>query len=72
MDKTLPKDLPITIDPEIVSGTPVPGRGCRLIHFSITWQTDTLLNEVLDNFPSIERQAAVTLLKVSPLLLGKS
>jgi uncharacterized protein (DUF433 family) len=73
MNANLPKDLPITIDPNIVSGTPV-FRGTRV---PIETLFDNLaagysLDEILDNFPTINRQDAITVLEAVPhLLVGK-
>ncbi len=70
MDSILLKDLPITIDPEIHSGTPV-FRGTRvpaqtLFDYLADGYT---LNEILDNFPSVKREDAVRVLEAAPQFL---
>lgn len=59
-------DLPITIDPEIVSGTPVFS-GTRVpIDALINNLEDGLtLDEFLDNFPTVAREQAVQVLEFS-------
>jgi len=56
--------LPITIDPEIVSGTPV-FRGTRVpIDALINNLEDGLtLDEFLDNFPTVAREQAIQALE---------
>jgi len=58
--------LPITIDPEIVSGTPV-FRGTRVpIDALINNLEDGLtLDEFLDNFPTVARDQAIQVLEFS-------
>lgn len=56
--------LPITVDPEILSGAPV-FRGTRV---PVTTLLDNLaagltLDEFLDNFPTVTREQAVQVLK---------
>lgn len=59
-------DLPITIDPEIVSGTPVFS-GTRVpIDALINNLEDGLtLDEFLDNFPTVAREQALQVLEFS-------
>ena len=63
-------DLPITIDPDIVSGTPV-FRGTRvpvqtLFDYLVDGYT---LDEILENFPSVKREDAITVLEAAPQFL---
>lgn len=66
----LPTDLPITIDPEIVSGTPV-FRGTRVpVQTLFDYLADGYsLEEFLDNFPSVKRQDAIRVLEAAPQYL---
>lgn len=59
--------LPITIDPEIHSGTPV-FRGTRVPVQTLfeNLADGYSLDDILDNYPSIQRQDAITLLKAAP------
>lgn len=68
----LPKDLPITIDPEIHSGTPV-FRGTRVpVETLFSNLADGYsLDEIIDEFPSINRQDAVKVLQAVPYILVK-
>jgi uncharacterized protein (DUF433 family) len=58
------RQLPITIDPEIVSGAPV-FRNTRVpVESFITNLEDGMsLEEFLDNFPSVSREQAVQVLE---------
>lgn len=60
------ENLPITVDPEIVSGTPV-FRGTRVpIDALINNLEDGLtLDEFLDNFPTVAREQALQVLEFS-------
>ncbi len=60
------KQLPITIDPEIVSGTPV-FRGTRVPVDALmnNLEAGLSLDEFLDNFPSVTREQAVKVLEFS-------
>jgi uncharacterized protein (DUF433 family) len=68
--------LPITVDPEILSGAPV-FRGTRV---PVTALLDNLaagltLDEFLDNFPTVTREQAVQVLEFSKdtlALLGRA
>lgn len=68
---TLPKDLPITIDPEIHSGTPV-FRGTRVPveTLFVNLAAGYTLDEILDNFPSIKREDALQVLEAAPFYLA--
>lgn len=61
------QDLPITIDPEIVSGTPV-FRGTRVpVQTLFDYLADGYtLDEILENFPSVRREDAVVVLEAAP------
>jgi uncharacterized protein (DUF433 family) len=64
--------LPITIDPQIVSGTPV-FRGTRV---PVSALLDNLsagvsLNEFLENFPTVTREQALAVLNFSNETLRK-
>lgn len=60
------QDLPITIDPEIVSGTPV-FRGTRVpVQTLFDYLADGYtLDEILENFPSVRREDAVMVLEAA-------
>ena len=65
MDKTtLPSSLPITVDPNIVSGTPV-FRGTRVpVQTLFDYIADgNTLDEFLDNFPTVPRSDALRVLE---------
>jgi len=65
MDKaSLAHDLPITIDPNIVSGTPV-FRGTRVpVQTLFDYIADGYTLDVfLDNFPTVNRKDAVTVIE---------
>lgn len=65
MDKpTLPPSLPITVDPDIVSGTPV-FRGTRVpVQTLFDYIADgNTLDEFLDNFPTVARADALMVLE---------
>ena len=59
-------NLPITIDPEIVSGAPV-FRGTRVPVESLisTLEAGVSLDEFLDNFPTVTREQALLVLDFS-------
>jgi len=68
--------LPITIDPELVSGTPV-FRGTRVpVEALITnLEAGLTLDQFLDNFPTVTREHALRVLEFSKatlLKLGRS
>jgi len=58
--------LPITIDPEIVSGAPV-FRGTRVPveAFITNLEAGLTLNEFLENFPTVTREQALQVLEFS-------
>lgn len=60
---TLPGDLPITINPDIVSGAPV-FRGTRVpVQTLFDYLADDItLEEFLDNFPTVKREDALRVL----------
>jgi uncharacterized protein (DUF433 family) len=65
MDKaTLPPSLPITVDQNIVSGTPV-FRGTRVpVQTLFDYIADgNTLDEFLDNFPTVPRSDALRVLE---------
>lgn len=70
---TLPKDLPITIDSEIHSGTPV-FRGTRVpIETLFSNLADGYsLDEIIDDFPTMNRQDAIKVLEAAPHYLAKA
>lgn len=59
-----PRSLPITIDPNIVSGTPV-FRGTRVpVQTLFDYIADgSTLDEFLDNFPTVQRADALQVLE---------
>lgn len=64
MNKQEKTNLPITIDPNIVSGTPV-FRGSRVpIQTLFDYIADGFtLDEFLDNFPTVKRHDAIKVLE---------
>ena len=66
------KQLPITIDPEIVSGTPV-FKGTRVpVEALLTnLEAGLSLDEFLSNFPTVSRQQAIQVLEFSKTTLLK-
>ena len=64
--------LPITIDPEIVSGTPV-FRGTRVPVDALisNLEAGLTLDEFLDNFPTVTREQALQVLEFSKTTLLK-
>jgi len=64
--------LPITIDPELVSGTPV-FRGTRVpVEALITnLEAGLTLDQFLDNFPTVTREHALQVLEFSKATLLK-
>jgi uncharacterized protein (DUF433 family) len=71
MDKSQLNNLPITIDPEIVSGTPV-FRGTRVpVQTLFDYLADGYsLDEILENFPSVKREDAIQVLEAAPELVA--
>ena len=66
------KSLPITIDPEIVSGTPV-FKGTRVpVEALLTnLEAGLSLDEFIENFPTVTRQQAIQVLEFSKSTLLK-
>lgn len=64
--------LPVTIDPEIVSGTPV-FRGTRVPVDALinNLEAGLTLDEFLDNFPTVTREQALQVLELSKATLLK-
>jgi uncharacterized protein (DUF433 family) len=64
--------LPITIDPEIVSGAPV-FRGTRVPVDALisNLEAGLTLDEFLDNFPTVTREQAIQVLEFSKTTLLK-
>ena len=64
--------LPITIDPEIVSGTPV-FQGTRVPIDSLmnNLEAGLTLDEFLDNFPTVSREQALKILEFSKSTLRR-
>ncbi len=62
----LPKDLPISVDKEVMSGTPV-FRGTRVpVQTVFDYVADGYtLDEFLDNFPTVGRDDAVQVLEAA-------
>ncbi len=67
---TPPANLPITIDPNIMSGTPV-FRGTRVpVQTLFDYIADEYtLEEFLDNFPTVKREDAIQILEAAPQYL---
>jgi uncharacterized protein (DUF433 family) len=58
--------LPITVDPEIVSGTPVfTGTRVPIDALITNLEAGLTLDEFLDNFPSVTREQALQVLEFS-------
>ena len=59
------RDL-ITIDPEILSGTPV-FKGTRVPIQSLFWHLESgvTIDEFLEDFPSVSREQVIELLEIS-------
>ncbi len=64
--------LPITIDPEIVSGTPV-FRGTRVPVDALinNLEAGLTLDEFLENFPTVAREQAIQVLDFTKSTLSK-
>lgn len=64
--------LPITIDPEIVSGTPV-FRGTRVPVDALinNLEAGLTLDEFLENFPTVAREQALQILDFTKSTLSK-
>jgi len=66
------RELPITIDPAIVSGTPV-FRGTRVPVDALisNLEAGLTMDEFLENFPTVTRQQALQVLEFSKITLLK-
>lgn len=61
---TITKDVPITIDPEIMSGAPVfTGTRVPVSALLENLQAGVSLDEFLENFPTVTREQAVRILE---------
>jgi uncharacterized protein (DUF433 family) len=61
---TITKDLPITIDPDIMSGAPVfTGTRVPVSALLENLEAGVALDEFLDNFPTVSREQAVRVLQ---------
>ena len=67
---TLPMELPVTIDPDIVSGAPV-FRGTRVPVQTLFdyLEAGEKLDEFLDHFPTVSRELAVAALEIAKDML---
>jgi len=60
------ESLPITVDPDIVSGTPVfSGTRVPVDALITNLEAGLTLDEFLDNFPSVTREQALQVLEFS-------
>ena len=60
------ESLPITVDPEIVSGTPVfTGTRVPIDALITNLEAGLTLDEFIDNFPSVTREQALQVLEFS-------
>lgn len=66
LDEKEIQSLPITVDPEIVSGTPVfTGTRVPIDALITNLEAGLTLDEFLDNFPSVTREQALQVLEFS-------
>jgi uncharacterized protein (DUF433 family) len=66
------RSLPINVDPEIVSGTPVfEGTRVPVDALFNNLSAGVSLDEFLENFPSVSREQALAVLKFSSEILKK-
>ncbi|HZM85379.1 MAG TPA: DUF433 domain-containing protein [Blastocatellia bacterium] len=66
LDKKEIEGLPITVDPDIVSGTPVfTGTRVPVDALITNLEAGLTLDEFLDNFPSVTREQALQVLEFS-------
>jgi len=73
LDEKEIKSLPITVDPEIVSGTPVfTGTRVPIDALITNLEAGLTLDEFLDNFPSVTRDQALQVLEFSSSISRKS
>jgi len=72
LDEKEIKSLPITVDPEIVSGTPVfTGTRVPIDALITNLEAGLTLDEFLDNFPSVTRDQALQVLGFSSSISRK-
>lgn len=72
LDEKEIKSLPITVDPEIVSGTPVfTGTRVPIDALITNLEARLTLDEFLDNFPSVAREQAIQVLEFFKKHLSK-
>lgn len=66
LDEKEIESLPITVDPDIVSGTPVfTGTRVPIDALITNLEAGLTLDEFLDNFPSVTREQALQVLEFS-------
>jgi uncharacterized protein (DUF433 family) len=66
LDEKEIESLPITVDPDIVSGTPVfSGTRVPIDALITNLEAGLTLDEFLDNFPSVTREQALQVLEFS-------
>ena len=66
LDEKEIESLPITVDPEIVSGTPVfTGTRVPIDALITNLEAGLTLDEFIDNFPSVTREQALQVLEIS-------
>lgn len=72
IDEKEPKFLPVTVDPDIVSGSPV-FKGTRVPVEALLSNLEAGLSpgEFLENFPTVTRQQAIQVLEFSKSTLLK-
>ena len=72
IEKTELLQLPITIDPEIVSGTPVfTGTRVPVDALMNNLEAGLTIDEFIDNFPTVTRDQALRVLEFYKSLLTK-
>jgi uncharacterized protein (DUF433 family) len=73
LDEKVIKSLPITLDPDRVSGTPVfTGTRVPVDALITNLEAGLTLDEFLHNFPSVTREQAVQVLEFSKSALERS
>ena len=66
LDREEIEDLPITVDPEIVSGAPVfSGTRVPIDALITNLEAGLTIDEFLDNFPTVSREQALQVLEFS-------
>ena len=72
LDEKEIEGLPITVDPEIVSGTPVfSGTRVPVDALITNLEAGLTLDEFLDNFPSVTREQVLQVLEFSKSTLSR-